>query len=350
MGNATGDDLGGDIVDVDRVAELNRPLGEGSGTAGRVAGDWGFGIGDLGLAGADGLLSADRNVCPTLFLADRNVCPTGSAGASPSGCQTGTGMPSMASAARPSMMPPTTPEAGLRRREADAEAGVFQLAGFVPKRRGFFELVLKPAGGDLPGQVYFLLAGDLGLRRQHFAQPLDDAANDLANAGLGNLVFCRLRPGRGIADMDGLVDFEIALGRGQLDGGGGHGGLRRKRSEVGSQTSELVGWAVPTRGATPWWAQPTLQEADRRTLVDSCAKKRPRVVKKIPREGRLLRGRPVRASESAAAISGEPKIIFSRGGMDRSGPFWTGASTVGFTRGCTPSPLRGLARMAARDQ
>src|SRR6267142_1836535 len=105
---------------------------------------------------------------------------------------------------------------GLSGGDSDANPPVFRLLGHVPERRHLLVLMLKAVGSDLAGQMRLLLPGDLGLRRQHFAQPLDNATDDLANAGLRDLVFVGLRPGLAAGDVDSLVDFEITFGGGNL--------------------------------------------------------------------------------------------------------------------------------------
>ena len=81
--------------------------------------------------------------------------------------------------------------------------------------------------------MYLLLPGDLGLRRQDLAEPLDDAADDLADAGLGDFVLLGLRPRRAADDVDGFVDFEVAFGGREL-AGEFRGGLRHSEGIRGS--------------------------------------------------------------------------------------------------------------------
>ncbi len=75
-------------------------------------------------------------------------------------------------------------EASLSGGDSHAKARVFRLPGHVPEGRHLLVLMLKAVGGDLTGQMRFLLLGDLGLRREDLAEPLDDAADNLADAGL----------------------------------------------------------------------------------------------------------------------------------------------------------------------
>src|SRR5207248_3053296 len=79
-------------------------------------------------------------------------------------------------------------QTGLGGGQADANSRVFRVAGFLPEGRYFFQLMLKAVGSDLTSEIELLLFGDLGLWRKDLAQPLDDAADDLADAGLGDVV------------------------------------------------------------------------------------------------------------------------------------------------------------------
>jgi len=77
-------------------------------------------------------------------------------------------------------------EAGLSGGQADADARVFDVLRHVPESRHLLVLTLEAVGGDLAGEMRFLLLGDVGLGRKDLAEPFDDAANDLADAGLGD--------------------------------------------------------------------------------------------------------------------------------------------------------------------
>jgi hypothetical protein len=114
------------------------------------------------------------------------------------------------------------PEAGLGGGEADAEASVFDVLGHVPEGGHLLVLVLEAVSRDLAGQVDFLFLGDLGLGRDDLAEPLDDVADDLADAGLGDLPFVGLGVGGAAGDVDGVVDFEVALRWREFSGGVGH--------------------------------------------------------------------------------------------------------------------------------
>jgi hypothetical protein len=103
-------------------------------------------------------------------------------------------------------------KAGLGGGEADAEVGVFGFAGFGPELGGFFELVAEAISRDLAGEVRFLLFGDVGLRRENLGEPLNDAADDLADARLGDFVLGGLGVGGSAGDVDGFVDLEVAFG------------------------------------------------------------------------------------------------------------------------------------------
>ena len=50
------------------------------------------------------------------------------------------------------------------------------------------------------------------MRRQDLAKPFDDAADDLADAGLRDFVKIGLGAGAAAGDVDGVVDGEVALG------------------------------------------------------------------------------------------------------------------------------------------
>src|SRR5438270_3475751 len=101
--------------------------------------------------------------------------------------------------------------------------------------------MLEAVGGDFTGQADLLLFGDLRLRRKDFAQPLDHAADDLADAGLRDVVPLRHVPGGAVLDVDGFVDLEVAVGGWKLAGGlegFGHGKLLKSKNRtegVGSQ-------------------------------------------------------------------------------------------------------------------
>src|SRR5437899_2198596 len=92
--------------------------------------------------------------------------------------------------------------------------------------------MLKAVGGDLAGQIELLLFDDLGLRWQDFAQPLDHAADDLADASLRYAVAVSQEPSGLVPDVDGFVDFEVAVGGREFAGrleGFGHGILLKRR-------------------------------------------------------------------------------------------------------------------------
>jgi len=77
--------------------------------------------------------------------------------------------------------------------------------------------MLETISRDLAGEVGLLLFGHLRLRREDLAHPFGDAANDLADAGLGDLVEVGLRAGRTAGDVDGVVNLEVAFGRWERD-------------------------------------------------------------------------------------------------------------------------------------
>jgi hypothetical protein len=86
-------------------------------------------------------------------------------------------------------------EAGLSGGQADADSRVFDVLSHVPEGGHLLVLTLEAIGSDLAGEMRFLLLGDLGLGREDFAQPLDDAADDLADAGLGDFPLIGLAAG-----------------------------------------------------------------------------------------------------------------------------------------------------------
>jgi len=102
-------------------------------------------------------------------------------------------------------------EAGLGGGETHAKAGVFVVLGHVPETICLLVLVLEAISRDLAGEMRFLLFGDFRLRRKDLAEPFDDAADDLADAGLGDFVEIGLGAGGAAGDVDGVVDGEVAF-------------------------------------------------------------------------------------------------------------------------------------------
>lgn len=102
-------------------------------------------------------------------------------------------------------------EASLGDREPHAKASIFGRFGFIPEFCHLLQLVLKAIGCDLAGEMDFLFFGNFGLWGENIGEPLDDPADDLADARLGDVVFGGLGPGRAAGDVNGVIDFEIAL-------------------------------------------------------------------------------------------------------------------------------------------
>src|SRR5262245_56160930 len=98
--------------------------------------------------------------------------------------------------------------------------------------------MLETVSRDLAGQVNFLLFGNFGLGRNDLAQPFNDAADDLADAGLGDFVLFGLGVGGAADDVDIVVDVEVAVGGREFAGGFGHGESPGKIEEPKNQKTE----------------------------------------------------------------------------------------------------------------
>ena len=178
-----------------------------------------------------------REACPTVIvgvvgieafrgwrMADRNVCPTGE---------------------------------GVDRAGEDAEAGegedgagllaeILGIAGAVPVDLELLDLVLQPFGGEVLREAGFLLLLQLGFHGQGGGEPVVDVMDDLADAGLGEVVF--VGEGAGGDELDEMVavDFEITRGRGEGDGGGHEGapGVKNEGPRNKNQRTKLGGWIL----------------------------------------------------------------------------------------------------------
>ena len=106
--------------------------------------------------------------------------------------------------------------------DAGLLAEVFGVVRGVPEDPQVCELIAELVGGQVLGEAGFLLLLQFGFDGQSRGEPVADALDDLADAGLGNAVF--LGDGSGGSELDQVhfVDVEVAGGGRE---GRGHGGL-----------------------------------------------------------------------------------------------------------------------------
>jgi hypothetical protein len=107
-------------------------------------------------------------------------------------------------------------ESGEGEDDAGLLAAVFGVAaGAVEVVLEELELVLELVGGDVLGEAGFFFQLGVGFDGQGLGEPLGDAFDDLADAGLGDFVLFGEPPGGHVIDEVEAVDFEVAGGGGQ---------------------------------------------------------------------------------------------------------------------------------------
>jgi len=141
-------------------------------------------------------------------------------------------------------------EFGLGGHDADGEIGVFALVGGEPFLVGVAKEVFEAISRDVAGDEQLGFAGERGLGRKRFGEPIEDFADDLADAGLRDICLGGDLAGAGEFDHDAFIDEEIAGAGGEGNGrqGCGHGRLQGKGSRFQVQGSKLGNWScVPDR-------------------------------------------------------------------------------------------------------
>jgi hypothetical protein len=94
-------------------------------------------------------------------------------------------------------------------------------------------LIAEAISRDFASQLGLAVPGNIGLGREDVGKPFDNPADDLTDAGLGDVVFGRLGVGRGAGDVDGFVNFEITLGGWKAEVAGDLGvGCRRRHGRA----------------------------------------------------------------------------------------------------------------------
>jgi hypothetical protein len=126
-------------------------------------------------------------------------------------------------------------EAGEGLDGAGLLAEIFGIAAAVPVVLELLDLVPELSSREMDGEAFFFLDVLLRLHGQHFGEPVGDVGDDLADAGLRNLVFFGEAAGGEEFDEREAVDFEIAGRRGARDSGLGAEGS-------GSEHGKLLGW------------------------------------------------------------------------------------------------------------
>jgi hypothetical protein len=114
-------------------------------------------------------------------------------------------------------------EAGEGEDGAGLLAEILGITGGVPEVLEGFDLVLELSSREEDGVAFFFFEVLLGFEREDFGEPVGDAGDDLADAGLGNLVFFGDLAGGEEFDEGEAVDFEVAGSGGQGAGGSGLG-------------------------------------------------------------------------------------------------------------------------------
>jgi hypothetical protein len=94
--------------------------------------------------------------------------------------------------------------------DAGLVAEVFGIAGAVEVGLQLFNLVLELIGGQVLCEACFFLLLEIGFHGEGFGEPMGDASDDLANAGLGNPVFFGDPASGNVIDKAEAVDVEVA--------------------------------------------------------------------------------------------------------------------------------------------
>jgi hypothetical protein len=94
-------------------------------------------------------------------------------------------------------------------------AEIFGVAAAVPVVFEFLDLVLELGSREVDGVAFFFFDVLLGFDGQHFGEPVGDLADDLADAGLGDLKFFGEAAGGEEFDEVEAVEFEVAGGGGK---------------------------------------------------------------------------------------------------------------------------------------
>jgi hypothetical protein len=105
-------------------------------------------------------------------------------------------------------------EAGLGGDDTEELAVVFDFVAGVPDCLEVFELVLELVSREGLRESLLLVDLEIGFGGEALGNPVAGAADDLADAGLGDFVFFGEAAGGEVFDLIEAVDFEVA-GRGR---------------------------------------------------------------------------------------------------------------------------------------
>jgi hypothetical protein len=128
---------------------------------------------------------------------------------------------------------PGVGEVAFDRAGDDAESGEVEgescgleeegsVLGFPPEFHQFAVGMVQAISREVAGKLDLLFAREVGYWRQRFGEPVDDAVDDLADAGDGDAELGSGGAERNARDTHGFIDFEISLAgrkKGTVDSG-----------------------------------------------------------------------------------------------------------------------------------